>query len=677
VNSNSEPVGTLEVALQHALRLLESQPALAAQQAAEILKVSPNHPQAMLVAGAARRLCNDAAGAVLKLKALCDVFPAWGAAQYELGLALAQAGQGDAALAALQRAVALTPDFADAWRALADHLTAVGDAAGADAAHARQIQAATHDPQLLQAAAALCDNRIPVAETLLRNHLRRFPTDVAAIRMLAEVAARLGRYLDAETLLARALELAPSFTAARQNYALILHREAKAAAALREVERLLAQDPRNPSHRNLKAAVLGTIGEYEQSIAIYATLLAEYPYQPKIWISYGHALKTAGRQSECVAAYRRTLQLAPTMGEAYWSLANLKTFRFQTADLEAIRSQLARPDLSDEDRCFFEFALGKALEDGGDYAASFEHYAQGNRRRRAQVSYDAEELSELVRRSKALLDTDFFSQRAGCGAQAPDPIFIVGLPRAGSTLLEQILASHPAVEGTMELPDLMAIARSLSGRARDKTTTPYPQALVDLNARQCRQLGEQYLERTRIHRKSAAPFFIDKMPNNFAHVGLIQLALPNARIIDARRHPLGCCFSAFKQHFARGQNFSYTLEELGRYYRDYVELMAHFDVVLPGRVHRVVYEDLIDNTEAEVRRLLEYCGLPFDERCLRFYENARAVRTASSEQVRKPIFRDGIEQWRNYEAYLGPLKDALTAPPVGNMTLPEQNRAPW
>jgi hypothetical protein len=286
-------------------------------------------------------------------------------------------------------------------------------------------------------------------------------------------------------------------------------------------------------------------------------------------------------------------------------------------------------------------------------------------------------LSDLVRRSKALLDTDFFSQRAGFGAQAPDPIFIVGLPRAGSTLLEQILASHPAVEGTMELPDLMAIARSLTGRARANTPPHYPQALVDLSAQQCRELGEQYLERTRIHRKSAAPFFIDKMPNNFAHVGLIQLALPNARIIDARRHPLGCCFSAFKQHFARGQNFSYTLEELGRYYRDYVELMAHFDAVLPGRVHRVVYEALIDNTEAEVRRLLEYCGLPFDDRCLRFYENARAVRTASSEQVRKPIFRDGIEQWRHYEAYLGPLKDALASPPDGNSTLQEQNRAPW
>ena len=671
MDSNTEPVGSLETALQHALRLLESQPALAAEQAAEILKVSPNHPQATLVAGTARRLCNDAAGAVLALTALSRDQPRWGAAQYELGLALAQAGQGDAALAALRRAVALAPNLTDAWRALADHLTAIGDVAGADAAYARQIKAATHDPRLLQPAAALCENRVPVAEALLRKHLKQFPTDVAAIRMFAEVAARLGRYRDAEVLLARALELAPGFTAARQNYALILHRGAKAAAALREVDLLLAQDPRNPSHRNLKAVVLGTIGEYEQSIAIYASLLAEYPHQPKVWISYGHALKTAGKQSECVAAYRRTLELAPAMGEAYWSLANLKTFRFEAADLEAIRTQLARPDLSDEDRCFFEFALGKALEDTGDYAASFEHYAEGNRRRRAQVSYDADELSDLVRRSKALLDDAFFSQRARFGAQAPDPIFIVGLPRAGSTLLEQILASHSAVEGTMELPDMVAIARGLTGRVRSDAPAPYPEALVDLSAEQCRELGEQYLERTRIHRKSAAPFFIDKMPNNFAHIGLIRLALPNAKIIDARRHPLGCCFSAFKQHFARGQNFSYTLDELGRYYRDYVELMAHFDTVLPGRVHRVIYETLIENTETEVRRLLSYCGLPFEEQCLRFYENERAVRTASSEQVRKPIFRDGVEHWRNYDAHLGPLRGALGSVLASYPTVPK------
>jgi predicted Zn-dependent protease len=669
--TSSEPVGSLATALKHALHLLENQPALAAEQAAEILKISPGHPQAMLVAGTARRLCRDDAGALVLLKALCRDQPEWGAAQYELALALSQACQGEAALAALRRAVALAPDLADAWRALADHLTATGDVAAADAAYARQIQAATHDPRLLHAAAALCENRIPVAESLLRSHLKRFPTDVAAIRMFAEVAARLGRYRDAEVLLERALELAPGFTQARQNYALILHRQAKAAEALREVNLLLAQDARNPSHRNLKAVVLGTIGEYEESIAIYASLLAEYPHQPKVWISYGHALKTTGRQSECLAAYRRTLELAPAMGEVYWSLANLKTFRLDAADLKAIRTQIARAELADEDRCFFEFALGKALEDAGDYAASFASYAQGNRRRRAQVAYETEEMTGLVRRSRQLLDSNFFAQRANFGAPAPDPIFIVGLPRSGSTLLEQILASHSAVEGTMELPDLMAIARALAARTSSDAHGLYPQLLMTLTAAQCRDLGEQYLERTRIHRKSAAPFFIDKMPNNFAYVGLIQLILPNARIIDARRHPLGCCFSAFKQHFARGQNFSYALDELGRYYRDYIELMTHFDNVLPGRIHRVIYETLVDDTEAQVRRLLDYCGLPFEPRCLRFYENERAVRTASSEQVRRPIFRDGVDQWRHYDAYLNPLKDALGS------TLDDYPGVPW
>ncbi len=346
------------------------------------------------------------------------------------------------------------------------------------------------------------------------------------------------------------------------------------------------------------------------------------------------------------------------MGEAYWSLANLKTFRFDTADLEAMRSQLAQASLGDEDRCFFEFALGKALEDVGEYALSMEQYLHANQRRRAQIAYEPTEMSELVQRSRQVLDADFFEQRRGFGNPACDPIFIVGLPRSGSTLLEQILASHSAVEGTMELPDLLAIARRLTG-PRGVSQLTYPLALAQLSASACRALGDEYLERTRIHRKRGTPFFIDKMPNNFAHVGLIQLALPNARIIDARRQPLACCFSVFKQHFARGQAFSYTLEELGRYYRDYIELMAHFDAVLPGRVHRVNYEELVADTEGEVRRLLRYCGLPFEQGCLRFYENDRAVRTASSEQVRQPIYREGIEHWRHYERWLGPLRDGL------------------
>ncbi len=655
----SGPVGTVEVALGHAAKLLATDPATAAEQATEILKVVPEHPQATLLLGVARRKSGDAAGAIGVLTQLASKQSNWAVAHYELGLSLGADRKGEAAVAALRRAVQLKPEMGDAWRALGDHLTAIGDTQAADEAYAQQIRFSSRNPRLMEAAAALCDGRIAVAEAILREYLKQFPTDVAAIRMLAEVAARLGRMSDSEALLRRCLELAPSFAAARHNLALVLHRQHKPAEALKEIGRLLDLDPRNPGYRNLHAAILSAIGEYEQSIEIYSGVLAEYPNQAKAWMSYGHALKTAGQQEECIRAYRKSIDLKPGLGEAYWSLANMKTVRFSPSDLDAMRAQLKHNDLSDEDRFHFHFAIGKALEDLGLYAESFEHYASGNRLRRAGIRYDAEETSAHVRRSKAVFSKQFFSERAGMGAPAPDPIFIVGLPRAGSTLLEQILSSHPAVEGTMELPDIAFMAGELGARKTRAQTARYPEVLANLKADDLRALGEKYLLQTRIQRKTDAPFFIDKMPNNFLHVGFIHLILPNAKIIDARRHPLGCCFSNFKQHFARGQHFTYSLEDVGRYYRDYVELMAHFDAVLPGRVHRVVYEQMIDDTEAEVRRLLDYCSLSFDERCLRFYENERAVRTASSEQVRQPIFRDAVEHWRHYDPWLAPLREAL------------------
>jgi len=654
-----EPVGTLEVALKQAGALLGSQPELAVEQAREILKVAPNHPLATLFIGIAQRKLDDLDGALETLRALARAQPGWAPAHYELGVTLGMMGRGEEAVPALRHAVRLKPDIGDAWRLLADHLTAVGDRAGADRAYANHIKTSTRDPRLLVPAAALCENRIPEAESLLRQHLRQFPTDVAAIRMFAEVAARLGRLADAENLLARCLELAPGFTAARQNYALVLHRQNKTTEALAEIERLLAADPRNPSSRNLKAAALNRIGEYEQSLALYAEMLAEYPKQARMWMSYGHALKTAGQQAASVEAYRRTIELEPGFGEAYWSLANLKTFRFTGDEMTGMRAQLAREDLSNEDRYHFHFALGKAMEDARDFAASFEHYAQGNRLRRSAIHYDADRTAAIVRQSRELFTAQFFNDRSGAGATHPDPIFIVGLPRAGSTLVEQILASHSRVEGTMELPDVAAIVRHLAQPREGGEPGRYPGPVASLDRDALRSLGERYIARTRIQRKRGAPFFIDKMPNNWAYVGLIALILPNAKIIDARRHPLSCCFSGFKQHFARGQHFSYDLEDLGRYYRDYVTLMTHFDAVLPGRVHRVIYERMVEDTEAEVRRLLEYCGLPFEESCLRFYENERAVRTASSEQVRQPIFRDAVEQWRNYATWLGPLVAAL------------------
>jgi len=627
-----EPVGSLEVALEHASKLLAVDPSLAIEQAEEVLKAVPGHPQAKSI-----------------LATAC----------YEHGRALGAAGQGEAAVASLRRALQVAPDLADGWRLLGDHLSAMGDTSGAAAAYASHIKASTRDPRLLAPAAALCEGRLAAAETLLRAHLKQYPTDVAAIRMFAELAARLGRLADAENLLARCLELAPGFTAARHNYAVVLHRQAKSVDALREVERLLGGDRHNPGYRSLQAAALARLGEYERSIATYAGLLADYPGQPKLWMSQGHALKTAGRQAESIEAYRRSIELEPSLGEAYWSLANLKTYRFAPAEIEAMRTQLARTGLGAEDRLHLHFALGKATEDAGDHAAAFAHYAEGNRLRRATLAYDADETTALVRRAQALFTPDFFACRRGSGAPAPDPIFVVGLPRSGSTLVEQILASHPAVEGTMELPDLLGLVRELSGRTRRSEPSKYPDALAELGPEALRALGERYLAQTRIQRKTDKAFFIDKMPNNWAHVGLIQLILPNARIVDTRRHPLSCCFSAFKQHFARGQGFTYSLEDVGRYYRDYAALMTHFDSVLPGRVHRVIYERMVEDTEAEIRRLLAHCGLEYDERCLHFYENDRAVRTASSEQVRSPIFRDAVDHWRHYEPWLGPLRQAL------------------
>ena len=659
VSEGAEPVGSIEVALSHTARLMERNANLAAEQAAEILKVAPRHPLATLLLGVARRRGGHAQAALATLEVLAREQPNWAVAQYEYALTLAEDGQSRAAIASLQRAIKLKPDLAEAWDALAHQLTASGDLAGAEAARAQHLRASVRDPRLMSAAVALCESRIPEAERLLRQHLKELPTDVAAIRMLAEIAARLGRYRDAESLLARCLELAPDFRAARHNYAFVLHRLGRSADALTQVDRLLESEPHNRNYRTLLAAVLTGIGEYQRAIDLYAEILALNPQQAAIWQSYGHALKTAGRQAEGINAYRRAIELNPHAGEAYWSLANLKTFRFTPQDLERIRSQLARSDLALEDQYHFHFALGKALEDEQDFASSAEHYLRANSLRRTELNYDPARNHAHVERSRVLFTSEFFAARAGWGHEAPDPIFIVGLPRAGSTLLEQILASHSRVEGTMELPDVASIARTLGGTKQRGESVQYPEALRDLTPDTLREFGAQYLARTRIHRKRGTPLFIDKMPNNFAHAGLIHLMLPNAKIIDARRHPLGCCFSGFKQHFARGQNFTYDLAEIGAYYRDYVELMAHFDAVLPGRIHRVFYERLVEDTQTEVRRLLEYCGLEFEPACLQFYENDRAVRTASSEQVRTPIFREGLEQWRHYEPWLAPLKTAL------------------
>ncbi|WP_199555178.1 tetratricopeptide repeat-containing sulfotransferase family protein [Sandaracinobacteroides hominis] len=548
---------------------------------------------------------------------------------------------------------------AEGWQRRAVELREAGKEAAADEAQARALRASTQDAELIRAASALVAGDLPTAEGLLRQRLRERPTDVPAIRMLAELAGRIGRYADAEKLLRRALELAPGFHAARHNLAVVLQRQGKAEEALIEIDRLTAIEPGSPGYRVLRAAILVRLGNYNAAIDVYDKLLASHPDQPMAWMSYGHSLKTVGRQADSIAAYRRAIQQAPTLGEVWWSLANLKTVQFSDADIAAMEQALTAEELSETDRFHLEFALGKAQEDRRNWEASFAHYARGNAQRRAQLDYSADETSAHVEEAKRLYSPEFFAARAGWGCPAPDPIFVVGLPRSGSTLIEQILSSHSLVEGTMELPDVITLARRIGKKRGDDNTPGFAENLARLDREAVRALGEEYLERTRIQRKTEKPFFIDKMPNNFQHTGLIHLILPKAKIIDARRHPLGCCFSGFKQHFARGQAFTYDLSDIGRYWADYARLMAHFDEVLPGRVYRQYYERMVASPEAEIRALLAYAGLDFEPACLSFHETERAVRTASSEQVRTPLYASAVDHWQQYDKWLTPLRSAL------------------
>jgi tetratricopeptide (TPR) repeat protein len=512
----------------------------------------------------------------------------------------------------------------------------------------RSIRAAVHNPQLMEAAYALFENRLHDAEPILKQHLKRDPFDVAAIRMLAELAGRIGRYADAENLLRRAVELAPNFKAARSNLALVLYRQGRPADAIAELDMLLEDEPDDLGFTNLKAVAASRIGDYAEAAILYESILKNQPTHEKIWMSYGHVLKTIGRRDDSVVAYRRALALRPGAGEVWWSLANLKTVRFSADDRIMMRAQLASNDISDDDRFHLHFALGKSFDDQDETSDAFLHYAEGNRLRRAMLDYNADDHHVLVKQHSALMNEGLLTSHGAGGCEQPDAIFIVGMPRAGSTLIEQILSSHSCIEGTQELPDIGMIAQRLGS-----------QSFAGLSLEDRQRLGEEYLARTRINRKSDKPYFIDKMPNNWLHIGLIHLILPNAKIIDARRNPLDCCFSNFRQHFARGQAFSYSLEDVGRYYTDYALLMQAMDTALPGRVHRVLHEQLVDDTENEVRALLNYLDLPFEESCLNFWQNARAVQTPSAEQVRRPINRDGMNRWQPYEQWLGPLKNAL------------------
>jgi tetratricopeptide (TPR) repeat protein len=504
--------------------------------------------------------------------------------------------------------------------------------------------------------AQLQSQQIRQAEEALAAYLDQEPDDADAIHLMARVALRQKDAARAIALWQRGLALVPDFTLARFNLANLQVQQSRFAEALAEAERLLTKDGQNPLFRQLKAGILESTGETAQAIALYRQLASENPRRAEAWIHYGHALRAAGSRDECIVAYRRAIECRPSFGQAYWDMANLRNFAFDDDDIHAMQVQLGRSELSPADRTPLQFSLAKAHEDQGAYALSFEQYQAGNAALRQRIKYDSRTLTESVAHHKALFTPAFYEDRRDAGCPAPDPIFVLGRPRSGSTLVEQMLSSHSAIEGTAELPYIRQLTEQLNERKDVAFGAEYLQALHKLLPPELTALGDQYLQRARQHRQSARPFFIDKMPANFLHIGMIRLMLPNAKIIDVRRHPVACCLSIFKSYSSKGR---LDLAELGRFYRDYVDLMAHFDRALPGRVHRVTYESLIHEPQAELSKLLNHLGLPFEDACLRFHETQRTVLTPSSEQVRRPLYTEAIDHWRHFEPWLAPLIDSL------------------
>ncbi len=649
---------SLDAALAHAAALRGRDPRMALAQAREILNAVPGHPQAMLIEGQALQLLGDLPAARAVLTRLSAEQPRSAMTAFELAMVHGGLGEHDLAAAALERAVALKPDLMPAWHALPVALRAAGREAEARQADLRGVAAAARDPLLVKAAMAMHAKDFPTAEAMLDDRIRLVPRDAAAMRLRGEVAWRQGQLDIAVDFLKRTLDIAPGFAAARELLVRIVQMGHDVAGALAHATILVDDDPENPGHALLKASLQVRLGEQDAAAEIYRGLIARGVKSARVWLNLGHVEKTLGNQADSIAAYRSALELDAALGEAWWSLANLKTVSLTEADIAAmLGAQGAVED--DEQASQLHFALGKAYEDAGDAHHSFDHYTRANALRRKDLDYDGARIEDGARAHAALFTAPFFAGHAGHGCQADDPIFVVGLPRAGSTLVEQILSSHSMIEGTMELPDLMMIGDRIHSRVEDGEFASFADVIQSLSPADLNRLGEEYLDRTRVHRKEGKPRFIDKMPNNWMYTGLIRLILPKATIIDARRHPMGCCFSGWKQFFARGQLFTYDLDEIGRYYRAYVGQMAAFDRELPGSVHRVIYERMVADTEGEVRRLLDHCGVPFEDGCLEFYRNRRAVRTASSEQVRQPIFTDGVDHWRLFEPYLGPLRDAL------------------
>lgn len=593
------------------------------------------------------------------LRSLKKVTPEYGRAFQEEAHLLQEMGDASRALASYQIATRNNPTLVASWQAQVDLLNAQGHAAASGQALAQLQRIQALPRELLAVTNHLYEGRILRAEEIARAFLRKQPHHIEGMRLLADIGSRLGVHEDADFLLETAIELDPDNIQLRIDHIQVLRKRQKFADALAQAKVLLRWDSESPVFQSLYAIESMQAGDYQVALDAFDAVLAKLPNDPATLTSRGHALKTYGLSEQAIASYRSALQVDSYFGDAWYALANLKTYRFSDDELQRMQQAQKSLDLTFMSRVHIAFALGKAFEDRDDYTRAFENYEAGNTLKQKQTRYTTEQMQAEFEAQKNFCTPDVIRAQSGNGCPAPDPIFILGLPRAGSTLIEQILASHSQVDGTLELPNILSIAHRLRGRNLVSDRDRYPRILAELSGEELRALGEDYIENTRIHRQGSA-FFTDKMPNNFRHIHLIHQILPNAKIIDARRAPLDCCWSAYKQLFAEGQEFTYGLDDIGNYYRGYVDLMDHWESVLPkGRILRVQHEDVLHDLEKQVRRILDYCELPFESACVEFHKTERAVRTASSEQVRQPINRGGQDQWRPFERFLGPLKLSL------------------
>jgi tetratricopeptide (TPR) repeat protein len=662
-SASSEPAPDLEVGVGEIRALLKARRfAAAGEAAARLAARAPGHREALYLLALAQRQQQRPADALATLDEVERHHPRLSRLFQERGHCYVALKDATRAIAAYRKAVEINATLTASWSMLEGLYRLTGDTRNAAFAAAQLARLKSLPSPVITATNLYCDGELVAAEKMIRAFLVEHGDQIEAMRLLARIGFDLEVYDDAELLLAAVLERVPDYTAARYDYASVLMARHKYREARAELDRLLGDDPGNRDFRILHAAATVGLGEHQEALGLYRALLERAPVDgpeaADLHLSAAHALKTLGRQADAVEEYRAAARARPAFGDAWWSLANLKTYPFTDTELAAMRAAEAAPATVTIDRYHLCFALGKAYEDRADYATSWHFYERGNALKRAESRYRPEPVELNTANQQRICTSEFFRERAGCGSTGNEPIFIVGLPRSGSTLIEQILASHSQVEGTHELADIPRFVHELQGRDPDLGNPRYPAILAELPHEAFAQLATRYLDGTRAYR-SGKPRFIDKMPNNFRHIGLIHLMFPNAKIIDSRREPLAGCFGLYKQLFARGQEFAYSIPDIARYYRTYLELMEHWDRVLPGRVLRIHHEDVVDDLEGSVRRILEHCELPPEPACLEFYRTERSIRTASSEQVRQPIYREGLDQWRHFEPWLGSLREAL------------------